>query len=149
MKRLSLALTFACVIGAGAAVAASDPIKERQTLMKGNGDAMKAITAMLKGEKPYDAKIAAEALKSVNTSLDKFVTLFPKGSETGGDTAAKPEIWANKADFEALARATKEGAGKAEKAAAGGLDSLKTAMGDVGKGCKGCHEKYRVEKEKK
>jgi cytochrome c556 len=145
MKRLSLAIVVFC--GAAAvAIAAGDPIKERQSLMKGNGDAMKVVMPMLKGEKPYDAKAAAEAMKSIAGSLDKFVTLFPAGSETGGDTAAKPEIWTSKNDFDALAKATKEGAAKAETAAAGGLDSLKTAMGAVGKGCKGCHEKYRTEK---
>lgn len=148
MKRLSLAVVVICA-ASGLAFAAGDPIKERQDLMKGNGDAVKAVTAMLKGEKPYDAKAAAAAMKSIGGSLDKFVTLFPTGSEKGGDTAAKPEIWANKADFETIAKATKENAAKAEKASAGGLDSFKAAMVDVGKGCKGCHEKYRVEKEKK
>jgi cytochrome c556 len=146
MKRISLGLVFACVIGTGFAMAAGDPIKDRKELMKGNGDAMKAVGAMLKGEKPYDAKAAGDAMKSIGGSVDKFLTLFPKGSETGGDTAAKPEIWAAKADFDSIGKALKEGTAKAEKAAAGGLDSFKAAMGDVGKNCKACHEKYRVEK---
>ncbi len=148
MKRISLGLVFACVFGSGLAFAAGDPIKERKDLMKGNGDAMKAVGAMLKGEKPYDAKAAADAMKSIGGSVDTFLTLFPKGSETGGDTTAKADIWTNKTDFDSLGKALKEAAGKAEKAAAGGMDSFKVAIGGVGKSCKGCHEKYRVKKEK-
>ncbi len=149
MKRITLGLVCACIIGAGAAVAAGDPIKERQDLMKGNGDAMKAVTAMLKGEKPYDAKVAASSMKSINGVLDKFLTLFPKGSEKGGDTAAKPEIWTAKAEFDGIAGKLKEATSKAETAAAGGLEGFKAAMGDVGKNCKACHEKFRTEKDKK
>ncbi len=148
MKRISLGLVFACIVGTAAVQAAGDPIKDRQEVMKGNGGAMKAVGAMLKGEKPYDAKAAADAMKSIGDSIDTFLTLFPKGSETGGDTTAKADIWTNKADFNALGEALKEAAGKAEKAAAGGMDSFKVAIGGVGKACKGCHEKYRVKKEK-
>ena len=147
MKRIVLAMLVVCS-AATVAIAAGDPIKERQKLMKGNGDAVKAVMAMVKGEKPYDAKIAAESMKTIMNTMDKAVTLFPAGSETGGDTEAKPDIWTNKADFEAIAKTTKEAAAKAELAAAGGLDGFKTAMVDVGKGCKSCHEKYRVEKKK-
>jgi cytochrome c556 len=148
MKRLSLGLVIACVLGSSLAMAASDPIKERKDLMEGNGKAIKAVTAMMKGEKPYDAKAAAAAMKTINGSLDKFVTLFPKGSETGGKTEAKPEIWTAKAEFEGIAKALKEATAKAETAAAGGADSFKAAMADVGKNCKACHEKFRAEEKK-
>jgi cytochrome c556 len=148
MKRISLGLVFTCIVGIGLALAAADPIKDRKELMKGNGGAMKTVIAMLKGEKPYDAKAAAAAMKAIGGSVDKFLTLFPKGSETGGDTAAKPEIWMNQADFASHGKALKDAAANAETAAAGGADSFKAAMGGVGKSCKGCHEKYRVEKEK-
>jgi cytochrome c556 len=134
------------ILAAGIAVAAQDPIKERKQLMKDNGDAAKLVTAMLKGEKPYDAKAAETAMKSINASLATFVTLFPKGSETGGDTAAKPEIWTSKSEFDSIAKQLEAATAKAAAAAPGGLDGFKTAMGDVGKNCKSCHEKFRVEK---
>jgi cytochrome c556 len=136
------------ILAAGIAVAAQDTIKERQQLMKDNGEAAKLVTAMLKGEKPYDAKEAETAMKSVNASIAKFVTLFPIGTETGGDTAAKPEIWANKAEFESIAKQLDAVTAKAAAAAPGGLDGFKTAMAEVGKACKACHEKFRVEKKK-
>jgi cytochrome c556 len=147
MTYRSLALAFLCgILGIGIAVAAGDPIKERRQLMKDNGDAVKQVTAMLKGEKPYDAKAAETAMKAINGSIAQFISLFPKGSETGGDTAAKPEIWANKAEFDAIAKRLDEATAKAAAAAPGGLDGFKTAMGDVGKNCKACHEKFRFDK---
>ncbi len=147
MRRSLGILIFASVASAGIAIAAEDPIKERQQLMKNNGDAVKAVTAMLKGEKPYDASAAEAAMKSINGSIAKFITLFPKGTETGGDTAAKPEIWTNKAEFDAIAKQLDEATAKAALASASGLDSFKMAMGDVGKSCKACHEKFRVNKQ--
>ena len=62
------------------------------------------VVAMLKGEAPYDGVAVEKAMTNVNKSLATFITLFPKGSETGGETAAKPEIWDNKAEFESIAK---------------------------------------------
>jgi cytochrome c556 len=149
MRYRSLSLVLCSgVLAAGVAAAAEDPIKERKQLMKENGDAAKLVTTMLKGEKPYDAKEAEAAIKSINASIAKFVTLFPKGTETGGDTAAKPEIWADKAEFDSIAKQLDVATAKAAAAAPGGLDGFKTAMGEVGKACKSCHEKFRFEKKK-
>ncbi len=144
-RSIGLAAFFG-ILAAGIAIAAQNPIGERKQLMKDNGEATKLVTAMLKGEKPYDAKQAETAMKYINASIAKFVALFPKGSETGDDTAAKPEIWTNKAEFESIAKQLDAVTAKAAAAAPGGLDSFKTAMAEVGKTCKACHEKFRLEK---
>jgi len=145
-RSFGLVVVLAGVLGASVAIAADDPIKERRQLMKGNGDAVKGIVAMLKGEKPYDGVEVQKSMKDINKSLATFVTLFPKGSETGGETAAKPEIWDSKAEFESIAKDLEAATAKAAAAAPGGLDAFKVAFGDVGKTCKACHEKFRVEK---
>ena len=98
-RSLRLVVVLAGIFGASAALAADDPIKDRKDLMKGNGKAVKGVVAMLKGEAPYDGGAVAKAMKDINGSLTTFVTLFPKGSETGGETAAKPDIWDNKVEF--------------------------------------------------
>jgi cytochrome c556 len=144
-----LVVVLTAILGTGVALAVEDPIKERKQLMKGNGEAVKGIVAVFKGEKPYDAEDAAKAMTEINKSLATFVTLFPKGSETGEDTAAKPEIWDDKAEFESKAKDLEEATAKAAAAATGGFDSFKVAFGDVGKACKACHEKFRIKKEEK
>ncbi len=147
MKKSVLGLAIlAGVLGSSLASAGDDPIKERKELMKGNGAAVKGIIAMFKGEKPYDGAAVEKAMKDINGSIPTFITLFPKGSETGGETAAKPEIWENKAEFDNLAKDAEAATAKAAEAAPGGLDAFKAAFGPVGKACKACHEKFREEK---
>lgn len=134
-------------LGAGLASASGDPIKDRKELMKGNGKSVKSVVAMIKGEKPWDGAAASKAMKDINGSLATFVTLFPKGSETGGETEAKAEIWTDAADFEAKAKDLEAATAKAASVAASeGLAAFKVAFGAVGKACKACHEKYREEK---
>jgi cytochrome c556 len=145
-KSFGIVVVLAGIFGASIALAADDPIKDRKELMKGNGKAVKGVVAMLKGEAPYDGGAVAKAMKDINGSLTTFVTLFPKGSETGGETAAKPEIWDSKAEFESIAKDLGAATAKASAAAPSGLDAFKVAFGDVGKACKSCHEKFRFEK---
>ncbi len=145
-KPFGLAVVVAAILGASVATATADPIADRQELMKGNGKAVKAVVAMLKGETPYDGAAVEKAMTGINKSLTTFVTLFPKGSETGGKTEAKPEIWQDKADFDAKAKDLEAATAKAAAAAPNGLDAFKVAFGPVGKACKACHEKYREEK---
>jgi len=142
MNRIIILLATILFAAVGSALAQDSPIKERQALMKKNGEATKLVSAMLKGETPYDAAAAAEAMTGINGSMDKFVTLFPEGSAEGSD--AKPEIWDDKADFDAKAETVKEATAKTAEAAPGGKDSFQAAFANVGQGCKGCHEKYRV-----
>ncbi len=144
MKHIFAVLVVFCVAGAGLVSAQEGPVKERQALMKKNGDSTKLATQMLKGEKPYDADAAAEAMKTIAGTMDEFVTLFPEGSTEGSE--AKPTIWEDKADFDAYAQETKKASNAAAEAASGGKDSFQAAFVTVGQNCKGCHEKYRVVK---
>lgn len=105
------------------------------------------MIAMVKGDMPWDDKQMAnysEQLASV-VELD-LMRGFADGSDKG-TTRAKPEIWENKADFEAklddmisavneLQQATSEGADR--KAVTGKVAA-------VGKSCKSCHDEYKSE----
>ena len=73
---------------------------------------------------------------------EKAPALFPDDSKTGGDTAALPPIWENKADFNArLAKFASEA--KAAGAATKDFDSFKVQITEVRKNCGGCHQTYR------
>ena len=67
--------------------------------------------------------------------------------DTGYDTEAKPEIWTDRAGFDAALNAFAEAVDAAIAANPQTLEELKAAAGPVFKSCKGCHENYRVEKE--
>ena len=85
---------------------------------------------------------------------DKYVTLFPKGTEHGGaadklipdkddQSEAKPEIWENFDDFKKIAMKLKDASAKAAGAAAQGKGTFTAAFNDMTKVCKECHETYR------
>jgi cytochrome c556 len=136
----------AIALGVGVALAQQDPIAARRALMKANGDEAKAGAAMAKGEAPFDLAKARKMFSTFQDAAAKAPSLFPDNSKTGGDTAAKAEIWENIEDFKA--RLVKLGTdSKAALDSVTDLDTFKAAFGNIGKNdCAGCHEKYRVKK---
>ena len=149
--QMKIAIAFAVAalavsaLGATAVVAQQDPIAARQELMKHNGKAAKAIAQMVKGQAPFDLATAKKSFATFEETAAKMPALFPADSKTGGDTTASPKIWESMDDFKA--KFVKFGAdAKAAEASVKDLDSLKAALGVVGKNCGGCHETYRIKK---
>jgi cytochrome c556 len=145
-------------IGASVAVSAEDlvvAVKERRDLMKNTvAPAAKLGGKMVKGTEPFDAAKAAKAMNEISGVPDKYVTLFPKGTEHGGvadsqipdeddRSEAKAEIWEDFDDFKAIATKLKDASAKAASAAEQGKGTFTAAFNDMTKVCKQCHEKYR------
>ena len=129
-------------LGATALMAQSDPIAARKALMKANGDQNRVATEMLEGKRPFNVDEAKKVLATFAEAGEKAPALFPDDSKTGGDTAALPAIWENKADFQAkLAKFAQES--KAASNATTDLDSFKIQITEVRKNCGGCHQTYR------
>ena len=145
MKRV-LIVGGTLLLGMGAVWAQQDSTKEVQTLMKGNGKNAGAMSAMVKGEKPYDQATVDSALAQFEDTAKKLPNLFPasaKGVKLDGDYSTSPKVWEDKAGFDAriasFAKIVSEAKGKIKD-----LDSLKANMPAIGKECGGCHETYRV-----
>ena len=142
---------LAIVIGLGvtAAVAQEDPIKARKALMKTNGQQAKVVGDMAKGDTPFDLAAAQKAFAAFQNAASKMPGLYPDSSK-GGDPSdefnASPKVWENMADFKS--RFAKFGEDAKEAAASvKDLDSLKAAVGNIGKNdCGGCHQTYRLKK---
>jgi cytochrome c556 len=109
------------------------------------GPAAKLGGQMVKGVKPFDAEAAAKAMNDINGVPDKYVKLFPKGTEHGAiaDSEAKPAIWEDFSKFEATANKLKDASAKAAAAAAQGAAAFATAFKDMTSVCKECHESFR------
>ena len=130
------------------AVIAQDQLKETQTIMKGNGKNAGALSAIVKGEKPYDQATVDAALAQFDETAKKLPKLFPaslKGKTFEGDYSPSDKIWQDKAGFDehiaSFAKVVAETKGKIKDA-----DTLKVNLGLIGKQCGGCHETYRVKK---
>jgi cytochrome c556 len=146
MKRMLqalLAALFACTAHYAVAQKPEDAIKYRRGVYSVIGWNFGSMAAMAKGDKPYDAKTFAR-----NADIVAFMSKLPlegftPGSETG-DTKAKPEIWLEMDDFKAkLEKMQVEVAKLAEVAKGGDLNASKAQLGEAGKACKACHDKYR------
>jgi cytochrome c556 len=125
----------------------ADPIAARQAIMKQNGRDTGAGAKMLKGEVPYDAASAMAIFKNMNDSSKKFGLLFPKGSETGGDTEAAPLIWTKPADFKAAVAKFDADTKAALAAKPATLEAFKGQFIAVTSNCRSCHESFRIKKD--
>ena len=142
---------IAAIVGLATAVPAAaqfrnteHAIKYRQSVMQMQAFHFGRISAMASGRMPFDAKVAAEDAALLNT-IDKLPFIaFIDGSDKGGDTRAKPEIWKERAKFDAAAVKLREEVVKLNAAAkTGSLDAIKAATGGVGQACKACHDDYQ------
>lgn len=143
----AFSMTMIAVIAFGATMvfAQSDPIKQRQNLMKEKNNAnAKIVLEMVKGQKPFDPQVVEAAFDQWADTARQLPDLFPENSKTGEDTRASPKIWENKADFnskiDAFAKAVADNRAKAVSS----LEGSKAAMSAVGKACGDCHEDYRL-----
>lgn len=135
----------AIALSATAVIAQSDPISERKQTMKGVGGQARIGAQMVKGDAPFDLAKAQAVFATYASAAAKMPSLFPDNSKTGGETTASPKIWEDMNGFKA--RFAKFGTeAKAAQASVKDLDSFKTAFGDMGKNCGGCHETFRIKK---
>ena len=147
MKRI-VVVAAVLAFSAGAVVAQQDQVKRTQAMMKDNGKNAGALSAMVKGEKPYDQSTVNAALAQFEDTAKSLPTLFPesmKGVKLEGDYDPSPKIWEDKAGFESqiksFAKVVADAKGKVKN-----LDTLKAELPVIGKQCSGCHETYRIKK---
>lgn len=146
-KGFIIAATLALSLVGGAALAhsgATGIVAERMESMKDIAGHMKRIGAMVKGERDYDAEMAAAAADAIAGHARDMPALFPEGSNAD-PSEALPVIWTqwdafekSAGELEATAAALSEAAGTASNA-----DEIRTQFATVGKACAACHQDFR------
>ena len=143
MKFRALPLLIAALaLPAAAQVKPEDQVKQRKSAYAVMGYNFANLGAMAQEKKPYNKDDAVRSANIVAAISDYPKGFFGEGTH-GAESKAKPEIWKNRADFDAkmdkMIQAT-----KALPQAAGDLGSLKKAVQDAGATCKACHDDYRA-----
>jgi len=127
-----------------AETSAKDAFKYRKSIMtalRGHAGAVSMQARGLAGDADYLAH-HAKAIAALGTELH---SVFPKGSNIE-DSEALPLIWEEPEEFAAaLAKAEKAMAALGEAADGGDVHAIGAAFRNVGKSCKGCHERFREE----
>lgn len=141
--------TEATEADAGEAVDLAAIIDQRQKSLKRLGKNFKGISDAIKTG-TADSEDTLQSIKIVSNLAPRLKTWFPEGSgpESGLETEAKAEIWAQPEEF-AKAAADFEAAALVLQAAgdAGDADAIKAAFGQVGGTCKGCHDTFKSDDE--
>jgi cytochrome c556 len=142
-KRIALSAVI-MLTGLGAARADGlDPIAVRQAAFSlNNGDwaFIRAVVAAKGDVKPLEVPAKAIAMWAA-----VIPTMFPKGTETGGDTKALPTIWSDPSGFQKIAASLREAATKmATDAKAGDADAVAADTKLMGEQCGACHKTYRA-----
>jgi cytochrome c556 len=128
-------------------------IEARQSFMQIYRFNLGMLGAMAKGEIPYDAAQASAAANNLlAASKMSNGAMWPAGSDMGaegleGVTWAKPDIWTITPEVGEKHRALTEALEAMAAVAGDGLGALRSNMGAVGDGCKGCHEPFRASKD--
>lgn len=115
------------------------PLANRHALMEDIGSQAKVIGDAMKSG---DYAPVGAAAKQIRTAATNVLSLFPKDS-THPNSRAKPEIWTQWEQFEAINKNFERTAGALVTAAeqGSGIPAAAQAMFDT---CKTCHDQFRI-----
>lgn len=135
-------------------LAAKDPnlnaIKARQGVMQLRSFNAGPLFGMAKGKIEYDAELANMLANNLllMTNMNNG-RAWPKGSDNEayfGKTAALPEIWSTYPEIGEKGKAYVKAVTELAAVAGNGVEALRSKIGALGKGCKGCHDDFREKK---
>lgn len=117
----------------------ADPdVKARMAAMKATAADMKALTGMARGEKPFEAGVAAARLARIETRADEIAALF-ESRASDPKSEARAVIWEDWADFTAKA----DQLAAASRAAPTTPEALTQTLQGMAESCKACHGVYK------
>ena len=142
---LTLVLAAGCASGGMGAkkMSAKDSIEARKQLMKDHGAAWRSVQDKAKAGQIQ--AIVPDAEKLIASSKE-IPALFPEGSLDPANSAAKPEIWQRRAEFDAAAKNMETWSIKLRDAAkTGDANATQAVVKDYGRqACGTCHQPFRV-----
>ena len=132
-------------ISAGLAIAQfqkpEDAIKYRQSAFTVMNNSFGKISAVVKGEAPYNKDEVAKNAAIVAMMSTLPWQAFGPGTEGG---KAQSDIWSDNAKFKAASEKMQLAAVDLNKAAqSGDLESIKKAFAATGASCKNCHDDFK------
>lgn len=146
-----IALCLSAGLLAGTAVAqnaqsrADQLVRYRQSMYNVLGANFGPMANVVQGKAPYDARDFAMRAERVAFIAAMLPEGFVAGSESGKPTAARPEIWRDRAEFDRLLKDMQSKVGVLSDTAKGAksVADVKTAFVAAGQACKNCHQKFK------
>ena len=141
-----VALTISSVLAyqALAQTTPEDALDYRKAVMTALRGHIGAASMIARGLVEDDGHLAGHA-QGLHAGAMELSRVFPAGSNVG-ETEALPAIWDDAEGFAAAVAAMQEAtAAFVEAAESGDRAAIGAAFRNVGMGCRGCHDNYRVQ----
>ena len=144
MRRHIIPAICLCVVSAGlllgpfAGVGEADVVNDRAAAMKRIRDSFRALVTMAQ-DGTFDAAAVQSSAYEIVADLIEFKDLFPAGTQNG-DRLSRPEIWTDRAGFDAAWEAGDSAA--SNLGTVGDADAYVPALQTLAAACRGCHKKY-------
>ncbi|MAH83540.1 MAG: hypothetical protein CBB68_04155 [Rhodospirillaceae bacterium TMED8] len=124
---------------------ATGVVKERMTLMESLGGSMKTLAKFAKGELEWDTQVVQKQLSALSSHASKDLSaLFPEGSARH-PSEAKPAIWTDWDEFQALWGDFNKVAKTANEAEPDSPKVLISQIRKLAKTCKSCHDDFKAD----
>jgi cytochrome c556 len=123
-----------------------DQIKLRKAAYSLMNYSFGSLAAMAEGKRAFNKEEALRNAELLSQLAGVPRGFFGEGTDKG-ETRAKPEVWTNRADFDAKMDKMITETGKLYQVAkSGDADAIKKAVADVDKACSACHDDYRTKR---
>lgn len=145
MKRVSLFAAALLVAGSVASLAATpdEIIATRQANQKRVGELVTAMKKSVEGGATAASQV--EASTELADRAQRLKAYFPVGTETGGNTKAKPEIWSDREGFDKVNDIYVAEFNKLlVTAKSGDTQAFNAQFAVAGNTCGACHRTYRA-----
>jgi len=121
----------------------NDAVKYRQSAFQVMSTHMQRISAMAKGNAPFDKPTAETNAAIIELLSRQLIAAFPPGSDMA-PSRTKPEAWQDAAQFKAKGEQLQSAASVLSNAAkSNDIAAFKTAFNAMTQTCKACHDGYR------
>lgn len=145
-KHAVIASVALCVAATAFAQAKpEEEIRYRQSVMNVIGRAFGPMVDMAQGKIPYNKEVVVKNTQIIDTLDGLPWNSFRPGTKKGAPTKADLKIWNDQAKFKESSEKMQQAVAKLGETVKGGDEkAIKSAIGDVGKACKGCHDDFRL-----
>jgi len=104
------------------------------------------MSAMAQGKVPYEAKEFEMRAQRVAALTPMLSESYSPETQSVTGSKAKPELWSNRADFDAKMKTLVDRSATLASVSKGGdFEKSKAAFLDTANACKSCHDKYKAD----
>ncbi|SEP73115.1 Cytochrome c556 [Ectothiorhodospira magna] len=144
-KALIAGLILTLAAGTAWAVDPEDAIEYRKAVFQVFKWNMGPMGAMAQGDRPFDREELAKYAEQMARTADLPWQGYVDGSDVG-NTASRPEVWTDRARFDAMARDFETQANRLLDVVNSDANErqIRMEIGRLGQTCRTCHDDFRV-----